>query len=124
MFVLNGGSYAVSAPVWGHLCDRPSVHPLAVNAAGAGFILAGFTLLGPAPFLPGAPPTLLSTCMAGLFLHGVGVGAMLVSSFSASQRGALAAGFADGMETYGMISGMWSSVFALGESERANAKHF
>ncbi len=114
MFVLNGGSYAVSAPFWGALCDRPSIHPLSVNAAGAGFILAGFTLLGPAPFLPGVP-TLLPTCVAALFLHGVGVGAMLVSSFSASQRGALAAGFADGMETYGMISGMWSSIFALGE---------
>ncbi len=53
--------------------------------------------------------------MVSLFLHGVGIGAALVSSFSASQRGAIAAGFPDGMETYGMISGMWSSVFALGE---------
>ncbi len=81
MFVLNGGSYAVSAPLWGHLCDRvsgslkhidsltyvsnysnsifqPSVHPLAVNAVGAFLILAGFTALGPAPFIPAADLTL------------------------------------------------------------------
>lgn len=49
MFVINGGMYAVSAPLWGWLCDRPAVRPKWVTVVGCGFIAAAFLLVGPAP---------------------------------------------------------------------------
>jgi drug/metabolite transporter superfamily protein YnfA len=51
MFVIEGGIYAITAPVWGYLCDR-KVQPKIVTLIGSIFIVVGFLLIGPAPFLP------------------------------------------------------------------------
>lgn len=51
MFVIEGGIYAVTAPLWGYLCDR-KVQPKIITLIGSLFIVCGFLLIGPAPFLP------------------------------------------------------------------------
>ena len=51
MFVIEGGVYAVTAPFWGYLCDR-KLQPKIITLAGALFVAVGFTLVGPAPFIP------------------------------------------------------------------------
>ncbi len=114
MFVVNGGSYAMTAPLFGMVCDKLAP-PSKVNQLGATAILISFLLLGPAPFLPFA--TNLPVCIAALVIHGWGIGAVLVSSFAAAHCGAIEkGGFPDDIGTYGMVSGLWTSVFALGES--------
>jgi MFS family permease len=52
MFVINGGTYALTAPCWGWLCDR-KVAPKIATAMGCLLIIVGFLLVGPAPFVPG-----------------------------------------------------------------------
>jgi hypothetical protein len=52
MFVINGGTYALTAPCWGWLCDR-KLMPKIVTATGCLLIIVGFLLVGPAPFVPG-----------------------------------------------------------------------
>eukprot|EP00095_Tigriopus_kingsejongensis_P011883 maker-scaffold410_size180147-snap-gene-0.30 protein:Tk11883 transcript:maker-scaffold410_size180147-snap-gene-0.30-mRNA-1 annotation:"mfs-type transporter c6orf192 homolog" len=111
MFVINGGCYALTAPIFGIICDKWS-HPQIVNYIGVVCIIISFTLLGPAPFLPF--PTHLSTCIIALVAHGCGLGATLVSGFSMAHREAVKSGFPDNFETHGLISGLWTSVFALG----------
>lgn len=51
MFVIEGGVYACTAPIWGYMCDR-IIQPKIVTLIGALLITAGFTLVGPAPFIP------------------------------------------------------------------------
>lgn len=51
MFVINGGTYALTAPCWGWLCDRKLV-PKVVTVTGCLLIIFGFLLVGPAPFIP------------------------------------------------------------------------
>lgn len=51
MFVIEGGIYALTAPIWGYLCDR-KIQPKLVTLFGALLIIAGFLLIGPAPFIP------------------------------------------------------------------------
>lgn len=51
MFVINGGTYAIVAPIFGWLCDR-IVSPKAVTVVGAILVSAAFLLIGPAPFFP------------------------------------------------------------------------
>ncbi|XP_075981386.1 MFS-type transporter SLC18B1-like [Anticarsia gemmatalis] len=112
MFVINGGVYAVSAPVWGWLCDHPAVRPKVVIAFGCIFVAAGFLLVGPAPFFD--MPTMMWVTIMGLVLHGLGMGSQLVASFSDALGTAIASGLPNSIETYGLVSGMWTSTFALG----------
>jgi len=51
MFVVNGGTYALTAPVFGWLCDR-YVDPKVITVIGCLLVILGFCLIGPAPFLP------------------------------------------------------------------------
>lgn len=111
MFVLNGATYAVSAPCWGWLCDR-WLSPRSVTAFGAVTVAVAFLFVGPVPFLP--IDMSLSVIVCALIVHGVGMGAELVSTFTGAHRDAIANGFPDDLSTYGLISGIWTSAFALG----------
>jgi len=44
----------------------------------------------------------------------MGLGAEVVSGFADAHKSAIAAGFPDTIDTYGLVSGLWTSVFALG----------
>ncbi|XP_396217.2 MFS-type transporter SLC18B1 [Apis mellifera] len=111
MFVINGGTYAITAPAWGWLCDKHS-HPKVATVAGCILVVIGFMLVGPAPFIP--CPTLLWMTICGLVVHGLGMAAQLVASFTDALRTSIQYGFPNNLETYGLISGLWTSTFALG----------
>jgi hypothetical protein len=73
MFVVNGGTYAVTAPFWGWMCDK-KIQPKLVTrywlfillttpqiglmkydlfySIGAGLVAVSFVFLGPLPFMP------------------------------------------------------------------------
>lgn len=112
MFVINGGVYALSAPFWGWLCDHPAIKPKYITVLGCLFISIGFLLVGPAPFFN--TPTVKWMTMLGLVLHGFGIGCQLVASFTDALSTAIANGLPNSIETYGLVSGMWTSTFALG----------
>lgn len=111
MFVLNGATYGLFAPLWGWLCDKV-VNPRIVVIFGSVVVMSAFILIGPSPFLP--IPTTLPLCIVALVLHGTGFGAELVATFTSAHRDAVANGFPDDIDTYGLVSGMWTSTFALG----------
>jgi len=111
MFVVNGGIYAISAPVWGYLCDKKLPGKL-VTAVGALLIAGSFVFLGPIRIVPF--PTTYEVCIAALVAHGVGFAAALVSGFSVAHREAILCGFPDNLDTYALISGLWTSAFAFG----------
>ena len=110
--MINGACYAITAPCFGILCDN-SFNPNAINFLGAVLIVVSFTFIGPAPFLPFLPTHLWVSILC-LVLHGAGIGALLVSSFSSAHSQAVKNGFPDSIDTYGVISGLWTSVFAFG----------
>jgi len=75
-------------------------------------LTTGFLLIGPAPYFPFE--TNLWIICAGLFIQGLGVGATFVSSFILALRHSVASGLPDNVATYSVVSGLWSSVLALG----------
>ncbi|EEB18798.1 Chromaffin granule amine transporter, putative [Pediculus humanus corporis] len=111
MFVINGGTYALTAPCWGWLCDK-KVHPKMVTVVGCVLIIFGFLLIGPAPFF--STPATIELSVIGLVGHGFGIAAQLVASFTDALRTSISQGFSNNLETYGLISGLWTSTFALG----------
>ncbi|MCL4147365.1 UNVERIFIED_CONTAM: hypothetical protein GTU68_030223, partial [Idotea baltica] len=111
MFVINGATYAIFAPLWGFLSDK-FILPRRIVALGSLLTTLSFLLVGPAPFLPFE--TTLPLCIGALLCHGIGFGAELVGTFSGTQREALKRDFPDNLDTYGLVSGIWTSTFALG----------
>ena len=93
MFVVNGGMYALTAPIFGSICDRYRSSQMPINFLGVTFTTIAFLFLGPAPFF--GLPTLLPVCVAALVLHGCGNGSVLVSSFVIAHTEAIASGFSD-----------------------------
>ena len=111
MFVVNGGVYAVTAPMWGFVCDK-KWPPILVTSLGSMFIILAFLFMGPVPFIP--LETSLGLCIAMLVIHGVGFAAQLVAGFASAHRQALQNGFDDNLNTYAIVSGLWTATFALG----------
>ncbi|XP_022919162.1 MFS-type transporter SLC18B1-like [Onthophagus taurus] len=111
MFVINGGTYALMAPIWGWLCDN-FVHPKFITFTGTLLVATAFALVGPAPFIK--QHTVLWVTVLGLVIHGLGIGAQLVASFSDALRTSITHGFQNNLETHGLISGLWTSSFAFG----------
>lgn len=114
LFMVVGGSYGLSLPIWGFLCDATCTKqaPKLVEIVGAVFVTAGFLVVGPLPLLPFKKT--LVTVIIGMSLHGFGLGASVVGGFADAHKSAIACGFPDTIDTYGLISGLWTSVFAFG----------
>ncbi|XP_072382231.1 MFS-type transporter SLC18B1-like [Diabrotica undecimpunctata] len=112
MFVINGGVYAITTPIFGYFCDKLQVPPKRIIAIGCVVVTIGFALIGPMPLIPFKKDIWL--VVGGLVLHGFGMGAQLVASFSDALTTSIGHGFPNNLDTFGLISGLWTSSFALG----------
>jgi len=114
LFMVVGGTYGLSLPLWGMLCDSKLTRnsPKFVELIGAVLIAAGFLILGPFKYLPFKKT--LGSVIAGMTVHGFGLGASVVGGFSDAHKSAIRCGFPDTIDTYGLVSGLWTSVFAFG----------
>jgi len=86
--------------------------PKFVEVIGALLIGSGFLVLGPFKYFPFHKS--LVTIIIGMTIHGFGLGASVVGGFSDAHKSAIKCGFPDTIDTYGLISGLWTSVFAFG----------
>ena len=109
-FMLYGGSYALLNPLWGWVADN--ISSKLVILIGSILLGLGFLLIGPVPGL-GLKPS-LSLCIVSVVLMGLGIGAQLVAAFSEAQTAAVIRGFPDTINTYALVSSIWTSAFALG----------
>merc|ERR1719273_2667787 len=86
--------------------------PIMFSMFGNCLFLIAFMFIGPLPIFPIIPYKSLIQGM--MCLAGFAYSCMVVSSFSRAQRRVLDMGFADDINTYVMISGVWLSAFSLG----------
>jgi len=110
-FAIYGGVYVVSALISGYACDRVK-YPTLVSIIGNAFMVVAFVIMGPAPFI-NMEPTLL-IIQIGISTFGFGYALVVVSTFGRAQSAAIQKGFKDDIETYLLISGLWSASFYLG----------
>ena len=111
IFVLYGGSFAISAPIWGKVCDC-GVSPRLIAMTGTLLIIVSYVFLGPTP--ESGLNFTLEIVIIGIIFQGIGFGAELVSTFYGIYRNALENGMPDNVSTYGLVSGLWISSLALG----------
>ncbi|ODM98602.1 MFS-type transporter SLC18B1 [Orchesella cincta] len=111
VFIVNGGVYALMAPIFGYLCDWIS-RPVYLMIIGNVLIFISFLLIGPASFIPF--DTILWVTIIGLAIQGVGFGCGLVAGFIVGLKDSMAYGLPDNMATYGVASGLWTSAISFG----------
>lgn len=111
LFVVNGAVYGLTTPIWGGLCDKMDIAKI-LCAAGAFFGCISYLLLGPAPFFPF--PATLWLCIVALVFHGLCIGGEIVCGFIDALRESIKNGFPDNLSTYGLVSSLYTSSFALG----------
>lgn len=111
-FLVMSVCSVVATPVFGWMCDA-RVSGWLVSVAGASLMILCYAFLGPAPYLAFYSPNFTTVCTS-LVAQGFGSAAVLVASFGCAQRAAVAAGFPECIEVQAVISGMFTSSFALG----------
>ncbi|CAD6189330.1 unnamed protein product [Caenorhabditis auriculariae] len=111
MFFLCGGLYTFTAPLWGLLLDKYSCGTL-VMLVGSLSTTVAMILIGPSPLLE-LEKSLLVIGIALLIL-GIAAGALYIPSFQLCLDVIRKHGYEANMHTYGCVSGIFQSAFALG----------
>eukprot|EP00057_Strongylocentrotus_purpuratus_P007793 XP_011662267.1 PREDICTED: MFS-type transporter SLC18B1 [Strongylocentrotus purpuratus] len=111
LFLLLGGLYALTMPLWGYLSDKQGRTRL---MAIIGFIIMGasFLLVGPSPLLH--LPNHLWIVIVALSICGISIGCACMPIFLDMMVSARWYGFPDDMATNGLVSGVFSGCFSLG----------
>ncbi|XP_022324412.2 MFS-type transporter SLC18B1-like isoform X2 [Crassostrea virginica] len=112
MFLIGGGVYTFTAPLWGYLTDKKG-YVKSMIAVGNVIGAFAYLLMGPTPIINGLPFELWSLIIS-LALMGLGIGCAIIPTFRGLLESAKELGFEENMDTNGMVSGLFNSCFSLG----------
>ncbi|KAG1699849.1 MFS-type transporter SLC18B1 [Nymphon striatum] len=113
LFCAIGISYSFTCIAWGAIVTRWG-GGFYYMALGLIFSALMFLLLGPSPLFYPLRMN-LALVITSLTLLGVFCAMHLVPTLELMQKGAINFGYADDIDTHGLISGIWSSCMSLGE---------
>ncbi|GLV39155.1 hypothetical protein CBL_06206 [Carabus blaptoides fortunei] len=113
LFLLISAMYGISSPGWGVLADRINNH-WSMMVIGLFFSCIGLLILGPSPLLPFLDGSVWIIIVA-LSLLGLAVALALLPTFEAVLVYAVSGGLEDNIATQGIVAGMWSCAYSLGE---------
>lgn len=103
-FLAMSVPYMFAMPAWGYLSDTGWLEPEYISPIGNGLIFLSYLFIDPD----------YATTELGLALIGLGTAATLTATFAMAQKNALMAMEGPPKECYSLISGLWTSAFALG----------
>ncbi|CAL1534911.1 unnamed protein product [Lymnaea stagnalis] len=111
-FVIAPGLYGLTSPLWGFISDSTGMNaPLII--LGNLMCGIGFLFIGPSPLLPFLPFELWIIIL-GLIMVGAFFGTLVVPSMKCMLIGAIDIGFENNLDTFGVVSGLFNSVFSIG----------
>ncbi|XP_077987629.1 MFS-type transporter SLC18B1-like [Glandiceps talaboti] len=113
-FLLVAACYAISAPFWGWVSDRKGVHGIAKIIMSSGLLGASiaYFFVGPCPIV--STHTYAWLVALSLAVLGFSLAAILVPILRAVVETTRMHGLEDNMATYGMVSGLFYSMYSLG----------
>ncbi|XP_078683213.1 MFS-type transporter SLC18B1-like [Branchiostoma floridae x Branchiostoma belcheri] len=117
MFLLWAALYAVLAPGWGWLADKKKCVPIMVPL-GMVVTAVGTLLLGPSPLLTDYAnilPKAQWVNIVGLAVIGASCGAFMTPIVNMMLWAASDAGMENNFAMYGLVSGVMSAFFAIGD---------
>ncbi|XP_063433423.1 MFS-type transporter SLC18B1-like [Mytilus trossulus] len=112
MFLIAPGIYAFTAPLWGWITDSKGYVKTMIFIGNLLSVLA-FLMLGPTSLIPFFPFNIWFMIIS-LIILGLMVGCALIPTFKGVLQGALQIGMPENMDTHGIVSGYFNSLFSLG----------
>lgn len=112
LFLLLSGAYGLSSPIVGWLSGKME-NKYPIMLVGLIVITLSMLLMGPSDFLPFEGSVWLS--IVALTLLGVSFATAYVPTFESLFIAAMNGGLEDDMNTYSVVSGLWNSMYSLGE---------
>jgi len=112
VFLLMSFAYAILSPITGWIATKmDNKYPLMI----IGLLLSalGLVLLGPSWFIPMTPNVWISTI--SMIILGFAYAVAFIPTFECILDLAIEKGFGDNVKTYSLVSGLWSSMYSLGE---------
>jgi MFS family permease len=111
MFLLCGGIYTATAPIWGLLIDKWHCCN-ALMVFGSTATIFSMLLIGPSPIFNFEKNLYLIGI--SLAILGVAAGALYIPTFQNCLDAVKEYGYDDSFQTYGCVSGVFQSAFACG----------
>ncbi|KAK3088776.1 hypothetical protein FSP39_023627 [Pinctada imbricata] len=114
LFLLMSAFYAISSPIWGWVADKVSDNRVLLMI-GFFFSAGGMFVMGPST-LVGFPQdyNVLWLNIVALCYLGVAASLALIPTFDIFLDVADELGFEEDMHTYGLVAGLWGSMYAFG----------
>ena len=112
-FVISPLMNSLSSPIWGHLTDTKNNIQGPILVSNHFIYGIAFLLIGPSPLLPFVPFQIW-ILIIGLALVGFTFASILINSMKCMVLGALGQGFEDNLDTYGIVAGLFNSMYTLG----------
>jgi len=110
-FLAMSVPYMIATPVWGWFADG-YLQPEIIAPIGHLLIACSFLMIGPISYFNMLPNYMLT--LIGLGLVGIGTAATLTATFALTQKHALTIVSDKDENSSSLISGIWTSAFALG----------
>ncbi|XP_070535327.1 MFS-type transporter SLC18B1-like [Ptychodera flava] len=111
VFLLKSASYTVSAFFWGYLTDKFDIPKLLMIIGNIG-ACAAYMYMGPSPLLQAQSQ--LWIVILSIALVGLSLGCSMIPMFYDLISTARWKGMPDNLGTYGLVSGLFNSLFSLG----------
>uniref|UniRef100_A0A8C4NH02 Solute carrier family 18 member B1 n=1 Tax=Eptatretus burgeri TaxID=7764 RepID=A0A8C4NH02_EPTBU len=112
VFLTLSATYAIGSPIIGYLCDlKPNLRRPSMVI---GSLMSGicFCMMGPAPFIYAHQQ--LWIMVLSLAINGLALGFTVVPIFAEMLDTALQNGFEEGLSTMGLVSGLFGSMWSVG----------
>ncbi|XP_063393718.1 MFS-type transporter SLC18B1-like [Cydia fagiglandana] len=115
VFLLFSSLYGIFSPIWGWVADRVHNH-WCMMIWGLFLITVGLLLLGPCPYIPGLPTSVLWLDLVALAILSVSVALTLLPTFQGVLTSSIyEGGCPEALATYSAVAGVWSCCYSLGE---------
>ncbi|VDK73088.1 unnamed protein product [Litomosoides sigmodontis] len=111
MFLLSGGIYTITAPLWSIIIDKFNCSK-AIMTLGFVAVVIGMTIIGPSPLL--STEKSLGWVEVALGILGVASSALYIPTFQMSITALREFGYDESLQTYGCMSGLFQSAYSFG----------
>ncbi|KAH9489975.1 hypothetical protein Btru_035420 [Bulinus truncatus] len=112
IFVVTPGLYGITSPFWGYISDSKKINGTLIFIGNAMCGLS-YLIIGPTPYLSFLPLELW-VIILGLVILGFFIALAIVPTMNCLLIGATEMGFENNLDTYGIVAGLFTSVYCLG----------